>query len=100
LVGRIPQGLCCHYLIFYFLLAWRVQPRNYLLLACHVTNATAQIVQDARYINYWYNGGREKKLGATERANDSADAVRGEVTGEVTKAIIEAREDAKKIAEK
>lgn len=42
--------------------AWRVQPRNYLLFACHATNATAQLVQEGRFINYWYNGGREKRI--------------------------------------
>lgn len=41
--------------------AWRVQPRNYLLFACHATNATAQLVQEARWLNYWKFGGREKK---------------------------------------
>lgn len=30
--------------------AWRVQPRNYLLLACHLTNATAQMVQGSRFL--------------------------------------------------
>ena len=30
--------------------AWRVQPRNYLLLACHLTNATAQMVQGTRFV--------------------------------------------------
>jgi hypothetical protein len=30
--------------------AWRVVPRNYLLLACHLTNATAQITQGARFV--------------------------------------------------
>ena len=30
--------------------AWRVQPRNYLLLACHLTNATAQMVQGSRFV--------------------------------------------------
>lgn len=44
--------------------AWRVIPRNYLLFACHATNATAQLTQDARFVNYWYMGGREKKLAA------------------------------------
>lgn len=43
-------------------IAWRVQPRNYLLLACHATNATAQSIQEYRFVDYWYNGGREKKL--------------------------------------
>lgn len=41
--------------------AWRVQPRNYLLFACHATNATAQSVQTARWFDYWHMGGREKK---------------------------------------
>lgn len=73
--------------------AWRVQPRNYLLFACHMTNATAQSVQDARFVNYWYNGGREKKLGIT--AGDEAPA-----PGKVTEAVKAAREEAKKSEEK
>lgn len=32
--------------------AIRVQPRNMLLFACHITNFTAQTVQGVRYINY------------------------------------------------
>jgi hypothetical protein len=39
--------------------AWRVQPRNYLLFACHATNVVAQLTQDYRFVNYWYMGGRE-----------------------------------------
>lgn len=53
------------------ILAWRVQPRNYLLFACHTTNATAQSVQGIRFINYWYNGGREKKLGMSGRVTEA-----------------------------
>ena len=41
--------------------AWRVQPRNYLLFACHTTNSIAQTVQNARFLNYWHFGGKEKK---------------------------------------
>lgn len=70
-------------------LAWRVQPRNYLLFACHFTNATAQSVQDARFTNYWYFGGREKKLGLTQESEHEA-------TGKVTEAVIAARTEAKK----
>lgn len=40
--------------------AWRVIPRNYLLFACHATNATAQTIQGGRFVNYWYMGGKEK----------------------------------------
>ncbi|KAG6857545.1 hypothetical protein H0H87_000144 [Tephrocybe sp. NHM501043] len=75
--------------------AWRVQPRNYLLFACHFTNASAQTVQDARFYNYWYNGGREKKL-ALEASQD-AGAV---APGKVTEAVIAAREEAKKVESK
>ncbi len=31
-----------------------VQPRNLLLFACHLTNETAQAVQGARFLDYWY----------------------------------------------
>lgn len=47
--------------------AWRVQPRNYLLFACHFTNTTAQLVQEGRFINYWHMGGRERKLKVVEK---------------------------------
>jgi hypothetical protein len=67
--------------------AWRVQPRNYLLFACHFTNATAQSIQETRFINYWYRGGREKKL--TEHAHE------GQTEGKVTQAIL-AHEESKK----
>jgi mitochondrial pyruvate carrier 1 len=69
-----------------------VQPRNYLLFACHFTNAAAQTVQDARFINYWYFGGREKKLGITPASEHGA----GEATGKVMEAVVAARNEAKK----
>ncbi len=31
-----------------------VQPRNLLFFACHLTNETAQAVQGARFLDYWY----------------------------------------------
>ena len=61
--------------------AWRVQPRNYLLFACHATNATAQLIQGGRFVNYWYMGGKNKEASkpATQQAvtavQDSAKAV-------------------------
>ena len=76
-------------------LAWMVQPRNYLLFACHLTNATAQTVQDVRFAKYWYYGGRKMKYGMM---TDNVEG--GEVKGEVTKAIEAAREEAKKVASK
>ena len=77
--------------------AWRVQPRNYLLFACHLTNAVAQSVQDVRFVNYWYYGGREKKYGVTRESIESGTQ---EVKGKVTEAVEAARAEAKKVAEK
>ena len=74
-----------------------MQPRNYLLFACHFTNATAQAVQDVRFANYWYFGGREKKLGLTQLSEHGTD---GEVPGKVTEAVTAARSEAKKTSEK
>jgi hypothetical protein len=67
--GTMTTALACYSFVF-MRFAWRVQPRNYLLFACHFTNATAQSIQDARFVNYWYYGGREKKLHLKPGAND------------------------------
>lgn len=40
----------CSYSMVFSRFAWRVTPRNYLLLACHATNATAQAVQGGRFL--------------------------------------------------
>jgi len=67
--SRIRYGTCFSSSKLVLFIAWRVQPRNYLLFACHVTNATAQSLQGARFVNFWYNGGREKKYGMVAPAN-------------------------------
>ncbi|KAJ3129622.1 pyruvate transporter mpc1 [Nowakowskiella sp. JEL0407] len=41
--------------------AWRVEPRNMLLFACHFTNAGAQSVQGYRYLDHYYFSKTEKK---------------------------------------
>ncbi len=60
-----------------------------MLLACHVTNATAQSVQLARFYNYWYNGGREQKLGLTAEMADvvkkAEDSVQEAVSDKLSK---------------
>jgi len=63
------------YSIIFMRFAWRVQPRNYLLFACHATNATAQLVQEARWYNYWHLGGREKKHPVGSTVGDAVGAV-------------------------
>jgi hypothetical protein len=63
--------------IVFILLAWKVEPRNYLLFACHITNATAQVTQGYRFVDYWHRGGREKK---SIQAASPPDAAKGKVT--------------------
>ncbi|GAA6046925.1 hypothetical protein NBRC10513_001645 [Rhodotorula toruloides] len=51
--GPMTLALASYSLVF-MRFAWRVQPRNYLLFACHATNATAQSLQGFRFIKYNY----------------------------------------------
>lgn len=53
------SALCLYSLVF-MRFAWKVQPQNMLLFACHFTNEGAQLTQGARYIKHNYLGGREK----------------------------------------
>ncbi|XP_071540596.1 mitochondrial pyruvate carrier 1 isoform X1 [Panulirus ornatus] len=56
--GKMTIALCLYSAIF-MRFAIKVQPRNLLLFACHITNETAQIIQGCRLINYEYLGGKE-----------------------------------------
>lgn len=47
--GTMSTALCAYSTVF-MRFAWRVQPRNYLLFACHATNATAQAGQLFRFL--------------------------------------------------
>jgi len=55
--GRMTFALTCYSLLF-MRFAYKVQPRNWLLFACHFTNEGAQLVQGGRLIKY----NMEKKL--------------------------------------
>ncbi|KAA1471505.1 UPF0041-domain-containing protein [Dentipellis sp. KUC8613] len=68
--GAMTTALASYSMVF-MRFAWRVQPRNYLLFACHATNAAAQLTQEYRFVNYWYRGGKEAK----EKANLAAPKV-------------------------
>lgn len=48
------------YSILFMRFAWRVQPRNMLLFACHATNEALQLAQGYRYLEYNKWGGKEK----------------------------------------
>ncbi|XP_028676540.2 mitochondrial pyruvate carrier 1 isoform X2 [Erpetoichthys calabaricus] len=49
--GRMTFALCCYSLLF-MRFAYKVQPRNWLLFACHICNETAQLVQGGRLIKH------------------------------------------------
>ncbi|XP_016112837.1 mitochondrial pyruvate carrier 1-like isoform X2 [Sinocyclocheilus grahami] len=49
--GRMTFALTCYSLLF-MRFAYKVQPRNWLLFACHFTNEGAQLVQGSRLIKY------------------------------------------------
>ncbi|XP_075123916.1 mitochondrial pyruvate carrier 1 isoform X2 [Leptodactylus fuscus] len=49
--GRMTFALTCYSLLF-MRFAYKVQPRNWLLFACHFTNECAQLVQGTRLIKY------------------------------------------------
>lgn len=51
----------CLYSIAFMRFAWKVQPRNMLLFACHATNEVAQVVQLSRFINYNYLSNKKDK---------------------------------------
>ncbi|XP_077977171.1 mitochondrial pyruvate carrier 1-like [Glandiceps talaboti] len=58
--GKMTLALCIYSALF-MRFAWKVQPRNLLLLACHFTNETAQITQGCRLIHHEHLGGREQR---------------------------------------
>ncbi|KAI0308224.1 hypothetical protein B0F90DRAFT_1620918 [Multifurca ochricompacta] len=60
--GSMTTALSAYSYVSLMFSPWKVQPRNYLLFACHVTNATAQLTQGYRFVNYWHRGGKEKSL--------------------------------------
>ncbi|RDD41886.1 Mitochondrial pyruvate carrier 1 [Trichoplax sp. H2] len=49
--GKMTTALCVYSAVF-MRFAWMVQPRNYLLFACHITNEGAQLIQGGRLIRY------------------------------------------------
>lgn len=64
--GKMTAALSVYSLLF-MRFAWMVQPRNYLLFACHAANEAAQLTQGYRFANYHYFGG--KKTEATSASS-------------------------------
>lgn len=57
--GKMTSALTLYSMLF-MRFAWMVNPRNYLLFACHATNEAAQLVQLYRFVEY--NGGLTQVL--------------------------------------
>jgi len=49
--GKMTVALSLYSMIF-MRFAWKVQPRNLLLFACHITNTGAQLTQGARFLKH------------------------------------------------
>ena len=64
-VQRLSHSMCP-------LSAWRVQPRNYLLFACHFINEGSQLTQAYRFMDWHKWGGREKAISSGELVLDKA----------------------------
>ena len=67
---RVLAALCCYSLTF-MRFAYKVQPRNWLLFACHATNEVAQLIQGGRLIRHeWADPSHPlclEELGGAER---------------------------------
>ncbi|XP_065353834.1 mitochondrial pyruvate carrier 1 [Cloeon dipterum] len=63
--GKMTLALCLYSMIF-MRFAWKVQPRNMLLFACHFTNEAAQLTQGYRFVNYNYLSKPEEPVEAAE----------------------------------
>lgn len=48
-ISRNMTGAMCIYSLLFMRFAWAIQPRNYLLFACHVSNECVQLNQMRRW---------------------------------------------------
>lgn len=67
-----PAAMCIYSCLF-MRFAWMVQPRNYLLLACHASNETVQLTQMYRWYT-WHNSAEGQAVAAANAAAAAAAA--------------------------
>ncbi|XP_023379485.1 mitochondrial pyruvate carrier 1-like protein [Pteropus medius] len=79
--GRMTTALIFYSMAF-MRFAYRVQPRNLLLMACHGTNVMAQSIQASRYLMYHHGGGAAQAIAAAtiDTANTNDDDAAAAVT--------------------
>ncbi|CAH3126386.1 unnamed protein product [Porites lobata] len=58
--GKMTTALCIYSMLF-MRFAWRVQPRNMLLFACHFSNEVCQLIQLGRFTKYRLGGGPQTR---------------------------------------
>nr|CAH7754077.1 unnamed protein product [Callosobruchus chinensis] len=54
IISPVMTTALCFYSAMFMRFAWKVQPRNMLLFACHFTNEGAQLIQLSRAMKYKY----------------------------------------------
>lgn len=72
--GTMTTALVLYSCVF-MRFAWKVQPRNMLLFACHFTNASAQTIQGGRFIGYHYLGSKQRDQKAEEVKQQMNEAI-------------------------
>ncbi|KAK3393487.1 UPF0041 domain-containing protein, partial [Podospora didyma] len=84
--GKMTLALCIYSATF-MRYSLAVQPKNYLLFACHLINEGAQLTQGYRFLNYHNWGGKEKMnlAGAVEASKEKAQEVEAKVKDAVSK---------------
>ncbi|KAK1991537.1 UPF0041-domain-containing protein [Colletotrichum falcatum] len=89
LISGQMTGALCIYSATFMRYALAVQPKNYLLFACHFVNEGAQLTQGYRYMQYNYWGGKEASAAkeAFEGVQKKADAIEAKVESKVKQAV-------------
>jgi hypothetical protein len=70
----------CIYSLLFMRFAWAIQPRNYILFACHVSNEVVQLNQMRRYVTWKH--GQQGEVRAAGRDSGSGSAASVRKTGE------------------
>lgn len=80
-------GALCVYSATFMRYSLAVQPKNYLLFACHFVNECAQLTQGYRYLSYHNWGGKEKARleKGVETAKDKVEKVEDKVKSAIIK---------------
>ena len=74
----------CVYSLLFMRFAWAIQPRNYILFACHLSNEAVQLNQMRRYVG-WKNG--SSGGGAVDRVDAGGARPTGQVQSFAASAV-------------